>query len=79
MMPYFDAIFNVLKRHDAVTDLGVGRAGFAGGEDVFKDLHHALAERGGEVFEDEVGIGFRDCASGGGWEVVPEVDVVQAE
>lgn len=58
MMAKFNAVLDVFERHDAVADLGGGGGGVARGEEVFEDLDRALAERGGEIFKDEVRVGF---------------------
>ena len=46
---------------------------------MLQNLDHALAELCREPFEDEVGVGFRDCAARGIGDVVAEDDVVEAE
>lgn len=79
MMADLDAILDVLERHHAAADLGVGRGRLARGEHVLEDLHDALAERGGEVLEDQMRVGFRDGAARRAGEVVAEQHVVQAK
>jgi hypothetical protein len=75
MVAHLDSILNILKGDNAVSDFG---RGFAGWEEVFEDLYAALAELGAEAFEDEVRVGFRDCAARGVGDVGAE-DYVAVE
>ena len=72
MVPDLDRILNVLERDNAVADFG---GGFAGREQVFQDLYAAFSELCAEAFEDEVGVGFGDCAARGVGDVGAEDDI----
>lgn len=78
-MPHLDAIGQVLKRHDAAADFLVRGRGLAGGKQMFKDLHHPLAERSIEVVEDEVGVRLRDSTARGRGKVMAEEDVMEGK
>lgn len=62
-MANLDTILYIFERDDSIAELRARGGGFAWGEKVFEDLNDAGAERGGESFEDEMRVGFRDGAS----------------
>lgn len=81
-MAHLDAILNILESHDPVPQLGgwgIGSDGLPRREEVFEDLHDALAEGCGEVFKDQVRVSFTDGAACGGGDVMPEEDIVKRE
>lgn len=57
-MPHFDAIGQVLESHDAATDFLIRGRGLARGEQMLKDLNYTFPERGVEIVEYEVRVGF---------------------
>lgn len=63
VMSHLDTVGEVLKRHNAATDFLIRGRGFARGKQMLKYLHHTFAERGAEVVEYEVRVGFRDGAA----------------
>lgn len=79
VMSHFNAVGQILKRHDTATDFLTGSRGFAWGEQMLKDLHYTFAERGVEVVEYEVRVRFRDSAAGGRWQVMTEENVMEGK
>ena len=78
-MADLDTIFDVFEGHNPIADLVIRCRNFPRRENMFENLYHTAAKRGGEIFKDEVGVGLGNCAAGGGWEVVTEEDVVEGE
>lgn len=79
VMPHFDAVGQVLKRHDPATDFLIRGRSFARGKQMLQDLHHTFAQRGVEVVEYEMRIGFRDCSARRRGQVVAEENVVEGK
>lgn len=51
MMPYLDAVLNILESHHTIAYFLIRSSCFARGKDVFENLSHALAKRSSKCLE----------------------------
>lgn len=78
-MPHFNTILNILKRNDPISNLLIRSRCLPGREKVLEDLAYAFSEWGVEAFKNQVRVGFGDCTTGGGGEIMAEQYIVQGE
>lgn len=61
-MSYFYTVLDVFECHHSVAHLLIGSCSISGREKVLQYLRHSFTKRTIEIFEDEVRVGFADCA-----------------
>lgn len=76
MMSNFDAVLDILERHNPAANLLVGSGRLSRWKEVLHNLNHSLAKGRIEVLEDQVRIGLADCAFAGVWEIMSKKHIV---